>query len=47
LRPAEVDVLIGDSAKARSVLGWKPRLSFAELVQMMVESDIRAQSVSA
>jgi GDPmannose 4,6-dehydratase len=46
LRPAEVDVLIGDAAKARSVLGWRPRLSFAELVQMMVESDVRAQSVS-
>jgi GDPmannose 4,6-dehydratase len=47
MRPAEVDVLIGDAAKARSVLGWKPRLSFAELVQMMVESDVRAQAVSA
>ena len=46
-RPAEVDVLIGDAAKAPSVLGWKPRLSLAELVQMMVESDVRAQSVSA
>jgi GDPmannose 4,6-dehydratase len=47
IRPAEVDVLIGHAAKAHSVLGWKPRLSFAELVQMMVESDVRAQSVSA
>ena len=46
LRPAEVDMLVGDAAKARSVLGWQPRLSFEELVQMMVESDIRAQSVS-
>jgi GDPmannose 4,6-dehydratase len=47
MRPAEVDVLIGDASKARSVLGWKPRLSFVDLVQTMVESDIQAQSVSA
>jgi GDPmannose 4,6-dehydratase len=46
LRPADVEVLIGDAAKAHSVLGWKPRLSLAELTQMMVESDVRAQSVS-
>jgi GDPmannose 4,6-dehydratase len=46
LRPADIDVLIGDSAKARSVLGWKPRMSFDELVRTMVESDIRAQSGS-
>jgi GDPmannose 4,6-dehydratase len=45
LRPADVDVLIGDAAKARSVLGWKPRMSFVELVQLMVESDIQAQSL--
>jgi GDPmannose 4,6-dehydratase len=46
LRPAEVDVLIGDATKARSALGWKPRMSFVELVETMVESDIRAQSLS-
>jgi len=46
LRPAEVDMLLGDATKARTVLGWKPRLSIEELVQMMVESDVRAQSVS-
>jgi GDPmannose 4,6-dehydratase len=46
LRPADVDTLIGDATKARTVLGWKPRVSIEELVQMMVESDIRAQSVS-
>jgi GDPmannose 4,6-dehydratase len=39
-RPAEVDVLIGDASKAREVLGWKPRVSFAELVRMMYESDV-------
>src|SRR5215475_3792873 len=40
LRPAEVDVLIGDAAKARDKLGWTPTVSFPELVRMMVESDL-------
>ncbi|MDH4276523.1 MAG: GDP-mannose 4,6-dehydratase [Acidimicrobiia bacterium] len=40
MRPAEVDLLIGEPAKARDVLGWKPRTSFRELVTMMVESDM-------
>lgn len=39
-RPTEVDLLIGDSSKARSVLGWSHRSSFAELVQEMVEADL-------
>ena len=39
-RPAEVDFLIGDASKAKRVLGWKPTVSFKELVKMMVESDI-------
>ena len=39
-RPAEVDFLIGDSAKARKVLGWYPKVTFKELVKMMVEADI-------
>jgi GDPmannose 4,6-dehydratase len=39
-RPAEVDLLVGDSAKAREVLGWKPKVPFAELVSMMVDADI-------
>jgi GDPmannose 4,6-dehydratase len=43
LRPAEVDRLIGASSKARRVLGWQPKVSFAELVTMMVESDLAAQ----
>lgn len=41
MRPAEVDLLVGDSAKARKVLGWKPEVSFEQLVQMMVESDLQ------
>jgi GDPmannose 4,6-dehydratase len=39
-RPAEVSRLRGDARKARRVLGWKPRVSFTELVRMMVDSDI-------
>jgi GDPmannose 4,6-dehydratase len=39
-RPAEVDYLIGDASKARRVLGWKPRVSFAELVERMVRADL-------
>jgi GDPmannose 4,6-dehydratase len=43
LRPAEVDLLIGDASKARAVLGWTPKVSFGELVTMMVDSDLAAQ----
>jgi len=39
-RPAEVDLLIGDSSKARAKLGWKPRTSFAQLVKEMVAGDL-------
>ncbi len=39
-RPAEVDLLLGDSTKARQQLGWKPEVSFKELVNMMVEHDL-------
>ena len=38
-RPAEVDELLGDSTKARTILGWTPKYTFAELVKEMVESD--------
>ncbi len=44
-RPAEVDLLLGDSTKARSKLGWKPRVSFEELVAMMVRSDAEAAGI--
>lgn len=43
-RPAEVDLLVGDATKARVVLGWEPRHSFAELVQEMVECDLEGVS---
>lgn len=39
-RPAEVDLLIGDPTKAREKLGWKPTISFEELVELMAESDL-------
>lgn len=42
-RPAEVDLLISDPSKARSILGWEPSVSFKELVIMMVESDLERQ----
>ena len=41
MRPAEVDLLIGDSSKARQKLGWRPEVSFEELIAMMVESDLK------
>ena len=40
LRPAEVDHLIGDSSKARRVLGWEPQVSFEKLIAMMVDADL-------
>jgi GDPmannose 4,6-dehydratase len=40
LRPAEVDLLVGDASKARDVLGWTPRVDFAGLVEMMVRADL-------
>ena len=39
-RPTEVDVLLGDSMKARRKLGWEPKVGFDELIDMMVESDM-------
>ena len=44
LRPAEVDHLVGDASKARRQLGWTPTVTFEELIQMMVESDINEQT---
>ncbi len=39
-RPAEVDLLLGDSTKARNELGWQPEITFEELVRMMVDADL-------
>jgi GDPmannose 4,6-dehydratase len=40
VRPAEVDLLQGDASKAKRVLGWQPRVSFRQLVEMMVDADM-------
>jgi len=47
MRPAEVDLLIGDPSKAREVLGWTPTVSFPELVAMMVDSDLAIEGAAA
>jgi GDPmannose 4,6-dehydratase len=40
LRPAEVDLLVGDASKAERLLGWKPKVQFKELVRIMVDADV-------
>src|SRR5690606_18498758 len=40
MRPAEVDLLIGDATKAREELGWQPAVAFDELIRMMVDADL-------
>jgi GDPmannose 4,6-dehydratase len=40
MRPAEVDLLVGDSTRTRTVLGWKPKVAFPQLVERMVEADL-------
>jgi GDPmannose 4,6-dehydratase len=42
-RPAEVDLLVGDASKARRLLGWQPRVTFPELVRLMVDADIEME----
>jgi GDPmannose 4,6-dehydratase len=46
-RPAEVDLLVGDATKARTVLGWKPTYTFQELVREMVNNDLHVASSPA
>src|SRR3989441_8958179 len=43
VRPAEVDVLRADASRARKELGWTPKVSFEQLVQMMVDADLRSE----
>jgi GDPmannose 4,6-dehydratase len=40
IRPAEVDLLLGDASKAKRVLGWEPEVSFEQLIRMMVDADL-------
>ena len=47
LRPAEVDLLIGDPTKAKEKLGWEPSVTFEELVYLMVEADLKALGLSS
>jgi len=44
-RPAEVEFLLGDPTKARTVLGWKPRVTFKELVRIMVDADMEGDGL--
>jgi GDPmannose 4,6-dehydratase len=46
MRPAEVDYLIGDYSKAKDVLGWEPKTTFPQLVEMMVKADLEAEKKS-
>nr|WP_277989802.1 GDP-mannose 4,6-dehydratase [Phormidium pseudopriestleyi] len=47
LRPAEVDLLIGDASKAKEKLGWEPSITFEQLVALMVDSDLKAIGVES
>jgi GDPmannose 4,6-dehydratase len=47
LRPAEVDLLIGDPAKAKEKLGWEPSVTFEQLVALMVDADLRALGIAS
>ena len=47
LRPAEVEVLRGDPSRAEQLLGWKPEVSFEELVHLMVDRDLQLVAVQA
>jgi GDPmannose 4,6-dehydratase len=47
MRPADIDELVGDTAKARQVLGWEPKVDFEALVKMMVDHDVQEQCALA
>jgi GDPmannose 4,6-dehydratase len=46
MRPAEVDLLVGDSTKAKKLLGWEPKTSFKQMVELMVQADIKKEKQS-
>ncbi|OIP03323.1 GDP-mannose 4,6-dehydratase [Candidatus Beckwithbacteria bacterium CG2_30_44_31] len=46
LRPAEVDVLVGDASKAKKILGWQPKTSFQEMIKIMVEADLKTEKAA-
>ena len=45
-RPTEVDLLIGDPAKAKAKLGWEPKVKFKELVEIMIKADCKAAGIN-
>ena len=45
LRPTEVNILVGDASKAHKKLGWKPRVTFKELVRLMVDADLKNHGI--
>jgi len=47
LRPAEVDLLVGDASKAKNELGWEPKVSFKKMIQMMVDADLKRLDTNA
>jgi GDPmannose 4,6-dehydratase len=44
MRPAEVDLLIGDASRARRELGWRPEVGFRDLIHRMVDADLKRLS---
>ena len=47
MRPAEVEVLIGNPLKAKERLGWEPKVKFADLVKIMIDADLRKIGLEA
>jgi GDPmannose 4,6-dehydratase len=43
MRPAEVDLLVGDASKAKKILGWEPKTSFDEMMDIMVQNDLKIE----
>lgn len=46
IRPAEVDTLVGDATRAREILGWEPKMTFEQLMALMVDHDLRAHGLA-
>jgi GDPmannose 4,6-dehydratase len=47
IRPSEVDILVGDATKIKTELGWEPKTSFNQLIEIMVENDLKIESARA
>ena len=44
IRPSEVDLLIGDASKIKNEIGWEPKTTFKQLIEIMLENDLRIES---